>query len=533
MTTFSLSDSVLAPAALPVANESSRCNCRACRSARGGGSTNGSTAPIRPLAAGSGSPVVDTIIASTDSGTPDKWPVGPGGTITYSFISPATVNTYNASQDETNIQEVEESVKNNVRAIFRHYSEIVPLNFVEVADSADSKVRIVYSQGPGPEGNAYAYYPSNSERGGAVHLQPANNNDPSTAFTAGPGSYGYSTLIHEIGHALGLKHPGNYNATANQDPGQPAENAGEEPFLDSARDNIVNTIMSYNGDAQQDKGFADPSTLMALDIAALQFMYGTNRGSRAENTTYRLDSSNLRTVQAIWDGGGNDTVDASALPAGDYLFDLIDNGRLTERSALGARIYKGKNEPDGPDYQDMGYGWVVGIGANLENVVGTAGTDEILGNALPNVLQGGAGNDQISGRIGPDTLDGGAGNDLLRGGFGFDVLIGGPGDDILSGDRGRDQLTGGDGADIFVLRTSTPAPTPEVTDILTDFTPGVDRIGLTDGFSPSAVAYAPFTLNGQAGTMMSIAGSSNAFLAFVPGVGADAIGAALIASPVP
>jgi serralysin len=532
MTTFSLSDSAIAPATLPTASVFSHCGCRACRSARGS-STNGTPAPIRPLIANSGSSVVDTIIASQENGQPDKWPIGPGGTITYSFISPATAETYSADPDETNIQEVEAAVKNNVRAIFRHYSEIVPINFVEVADSAASKVRIVYSDGPGPEGNAYAYYPNTPERGGAVHLQPANNNNPDNAYTAGPGSYGYSTLIHEIGHALGLKHPGNYNATANQDSGQSPENAGEVPFLDSARDNIVNTIMSYNGDAQQDKGFPDPSTLMALDIAALQFLYSVNRGSRAENTVYQLNSGNLRTVQAIWDGGGNDTVDASALPAGDYLFDLLDNGRLTERAALGARAYTGKNEPDGPEFRDIGYGWVVGIGSNLENVIGTAGTDEILGNALPNNLQGSTGNDQLLGRIGPDTLDGGAGNDLLRGGFGFDVLIGGPGDDILSGDRGRDQLTGGDGADIFVLRASTPAPTPDVTDILTDFTPGVDRIGLTDGFAASAVAYAPFALNGQAGTLMSIAGSSNAFLAFVPGVGAEAISASLIASPIP
>lgn len=483
----------------------------------------------RALIVSSGSPVVDTLLASQE-GQPAKWPVGPGGTISFSFISPATADTYNPDQDETNLAEVEEAVKNNVRAIFRQYAEVIPINFVEVPDSAQSNVRIVYSDGPGPSGNAYAYYPGTT-RGGVVHLQPANNANPGTAYTAGPGSYGYSTLIHEIGHAVGLKHPGNYNATADVDAGQPPENAGDAPFLDTRRDNIVNTVMTYNGDAQQDKGFDDPLTLMPLDVAALQFLYGVNTATRSDNTTYRLTPENLRTVQAIWDGGGNDTVDVSALPAGDYVFDLADNGRLTERAVLQARAYTGTNDPSGQEFRDLGYGWVTAFGANLENLIGTLGPDEIYGNNLPNVLLGSEGDDRLFGRLGFDTIDGGGGNDVIRAGNGFDVLLGGAGNDILTGDRGRDQLTGGEGADVFVLRTTTFAPTPEFADVLTDFTPGVDTIGVTDGLIPSSVGFVPFNLNGQAGTLLTFAATGQ-ILGFVPGFGAESIAPGLVVSPI-
>src|SRR3546814_9115392 len=67
----------------------------------------------------------------------------------------------------------------------------------------------------------YAYYPSSTELGGDIWI--ANNFDYNTSPVVG--NYGYLTLMHEIGHALGLKHPGDYGG-------------GEGPYLQIGRAHV-------------------------------------------------------------------------------------------------------------------------------------------------------------------------------------------------------------------------------------------------------------------------------------------------------
>jgi len=425
--------------------------------------------------------VLQTLIGS-------PWTVGSDRTIRFSFMSAASAeNTYSPDENETNLTEVEEPVKDNVRDIFRKYSEIIDINFVEVADSAESQVRIVYSDGPD---YAYSRLPENP-RGGVVHLNPNSEADPFNSFANEPGSYGYATLIHEIGHALGLDHPGNYNGS------DPPSDLGSENFLDPAHDNVAHTVMSYNGDGQQEQGLPDPSTLMSLDIEALQSMYGANTTTRAGDTTYPLAPNDLdHQLQTIWDGGGNDTIDASALPISNYFFDLASEGRMTRQDFLTNRVFTGINERDQQSYSVLGSGWVVGVGADLENLIGTSGNDTILGNDLPNVLMGLTGNDSIdggaendtlfghqgndslygddsnNGKVGDDLIYGGQGNDALYGGQGYDTLLGDFGDDSLDGGLGDDTLTSGDGKDTFVISPNSGF------DIITDFYPGFDQVAL-------------------------------------------------------
>ncbi|MGL5060522.1 MAG: M10 family metallopeptidase, partial [Microcoleus sp.] len=272
---------------------------------------------------------INALLGKNEQNTaqPAKWNVPPGGTITYSFVNAESADTYGADESETNIEEVNDAIKENVRQIFRdNYATIVPLNFVEVPDSAASNIRIMFSDGPGADGNAYAYYPGN-ERGGAIHLQKTNEDDPSTAYSSSPGSFGHSTLIHEIGHAMGLKHPGNYNAGSDE-----TENPGEPPYLPFDKDNSRNTIMSYNpGSATTgDPNAPEAASLMAYDIRALQFLYGVRSDFNTGDNVYRFNSNNFNTVQTIWDAGGIDTVDFSGMPANNiYSLDINQGEPLT------------------------------------------------------------------------------------------------------------------------------------------------------------------------------------------------------------
>jgi len=88
---------------------------------------------------------------------------------------------------------------------------------------------------------------------------------------------------------------------------------------------------------------------------------------------------------------------------------------------------------------------------SIENVVGSAYNDILIGNSGKNTLSGGDGDDYLSGGGGDDTLYGGDGNDQLIGGAGADKLYGGAGDDFLRPDANDLIVDGGEGIDTVAL----------------------------------------------------------------------------------
>lgn len=199
--------------------------------------------------------------------------------ITYSFYSNQLKGAYYGAED--GVSEVSNGIKENVRYIIENFIKpYIALDLVEVQDTAQSygQVRYMFSNDPG---YAYAYLPSESYRkAGDIHLNPDHNNFSHNGFNSGPGSHGFLALIHETLHALGLKHPGDYNGAG----------TGDGPFLSGDEDNTTNTVMTYN--------FAGSSaaTLMPYDILALQNLYG--RGTlNSGKITYTFD-----TVHSFTDG---------------------------------------------------------------------------------------------------------------------------------------------------------------------------------------------------------------------------------------
>lgn len=241
------------------------------------------------------------------------------------------------------------------------------------------------------------------------------------------GTLGYLTLLHEIGHALGLKHPGDYGSS---DVG---------PFLPSATDTIQNTVMSYNNSALVDEDVNAPITPMLYDIAAIQELYGANRNYLNGNTLYSYNGS--RQTLTLWDGGGTDTISASSYTGGGVTIDLRSG--IENVTRIGNTIL------------------FIAQGANLENAVGTSADDTLTGDDNANQITGDGGNDSITALGGNDTVYGGVGlvdpadgNDTIAGGNGADFIVGNTGDDILYGGVGvadsetsSDTIYGGYGRD--------------------------------------------------------------------------------------
>ncbi len=151
---------------------------------------------------------------------------------------------------------------------------------------------------------------------------------------------------------------------------------------------------------------------------------------------------------------------------------------------------------------------------------GLGGNDTLFGGEASDVIDGGTGNDQIWGSTDNDRLNGADGNDTLRGGRENDILTGDSGSDWLWGDSGQDILTGGADNDIFVIATNEVVATPlEQADVITDFQPGTDVIGLANNLLLTQLTFEPVNLqiDGEAPVASTAIKLDSDYLAIVQG----------------
>ena len=337
-----------------------------------------------------------------------------GLTITYAF--PTTATGINAPNGQSaGFRAVDATQQVYFKLALQTWDDLIPQTFLEVF-TGTSDLEMAYSSSLG---DAYAYVLSGTGvKAGSAWFSTTNGQDAGNSTVAPTvGYYGFSTLMHELGHALGLNHMGNYNAS----------NGGV--YLPSSyQDSQVYSIMSYFGPdglpssevAQADWVGMDgrlysPQTPTLNDILAIQSIYGVSTTTRKENTIYGFHTTitgesaklydftiNKNPILTIFDSGGTDTLDFGGWAAPSTI--------NLEAGAFSSCNYMTNNI-------------AIAYNCTIENAVGGSGNDTLNGNTFANSLDGGAGNDSLSGGAGNDSLSGGAGNDTLDGGEGDDLAV--------------------------------------------------------------------------------------------------------------
>jgi serralysin len=363
---------------------------------------------------------------------------GQGATVTFSFMDAAP--EYATDSEKNGFAALTDAQKALTRLAFQEWAAVANLTFVEVSDDGDGgQIRFGrnHIQSVGVLG--YSYTPPaagrdhhiNGDAAGDIYLN-ANN---AAVTNAEQGNYGYWVYVHEIGHSLGLKHPGNYD----NDP-------ADGPFLPDAEDHTGNTIMLYN--PQNSDAPAEGSyNVGAYDALAVQYLYGSRdpAGTQLGNLRYGDEHAELligsfSDANVLWGLGGDDTISGRAgddsIMAGDGDDSVIagdgddlisgNDGNDTIRGGNGADSLEGGAGADhlfGDDSEgDFALYWGSNAGVTINLLTGLAAGGDATGDTLTSIedledsehtdqFTGDDGRNYLLGRGGDDTLVGGAAND--------------------------------------------------------------------------------------------------------------------------
>jgi serralysin len=261
-----------------------------------------------------------------------------GNTVYYTFSI-----TSGTKPGDTGIVAFNTSQKEAARQVMAHAATVTGIQFVETADGSAADIHFATKDlersGYCTYDMAYSLDHTNTVVSLTYNAYVYLNKFKSTMVNPESGSEGYQVLLHEVGHALGLKHP--------------FESSSEAPGkLASSLDNTDNTVMSYTWTG------AYKTTFQSYDLAALAYLYG---GDGLGGTNYSVSSSS----------GGGSTIGGGSTggSTGDG-----GNNKLTGTTANDQMFgYAGNDKLNGGDGDDILIG-----GEGIDMLTGGSGADAFV-----------------------------------------------------------------------------------------------------------------------------------------------------------